>query len=66
MCLQIGWICYALENDLDLLIVIRTAPNNSWCNYVERVMSALNLALQGVGVARPLLEAVYEQLLSAC
>ena len=38
--------------NLDFLLAFRTAPNNSWTNYVERVMSTLNLALQNVALAR--------------
>ena len=37
--------------DLDYLIVARTAPQHSWRNPVERVMSTLNLGLQCVGLA---------------
>ena len=39
-----------IKLDLDLLKALRTAPNNSWANPVERIMSIVNIGLQGVGV----------------
>lgn len=41
-----------MEHDLDALILARNAPGHSWRNPAERVMSLLNLGLQGVGVMR--------------
>jgi phosphoribosylanthranilate isomerase len=41
-----------LNLDLDFLCAVRTPPQHSWKNPVERIMSILNLALQGVGVMR--------------
>ena len=38
--------------DLDMLVVAWTCPYQSWQNIVDRVMSALNLALMDVSVAR--------------
>lgn len=38
--------------DLDCLIAARKAPNNSFRNPVERIMSLLNVELQAVGVMR--------------
>ena len=35
-----------------MLVALRTAPGNSWSNPVERLMSIVNLGLQGVGVIR--------------
>ena len=40
---KLALISLFIENDLDMLIVCRTAPNNSWANVVERVMSIINL-----------------------
>ena len=37
---------------LELLVAMRTAPNNSWTNYVERVMSTLNYGLQNLALSR--------------
>ena len=38
--------------DLDYSCVSRAAPNHSFCNLAERVMSILNLGLQSVRLAR--------------
>lgn len=40
------------SNDLDMLVLARTPPGNSWKNPAERIMSLLNLGLQSVGVMR--------------
>jgi hypothetical protein len=45
-------IALFLELDLDCLIALRTARSNSWANPVERIMSIVNIGLQGVGVIR--------------
>jgi hypothetical protein len=49
---QIALICLFLCGDFDLLIAVRTAPNHSWTNPAERVMSILNLGLQDVALKR--------------
>ncbi|WAQ96968.1 hypothetical protein MAR_029658 [Mya arenaria] len=38
--------------DLDMLILARCAPGNSWCNPAERIMSILNLGLQNCALER--------------
>ncbi|CAB4385605.1 unnamed protein product [Rhizophagus irregularis] len=38
--------------DFDLLVAVRTASNHSWTNPAERIMSTLNLGLQGVALKR--------------
>ena len=52
MSVKLALISLFLELDLDLLIALRTAPSNSWANPVERIMSIVNVGLQGVGVMR--------------
>ena len=47
---QLALISLFLELDLNFLCTVRTPPYNCWKNPVERVMSVLNIALQGVGV----------------
>ena len=47
---QLFIIALFLNLNLDLLVVARTAPNNSWKNPVERIMSVINLGLQCVGM----------------
>uniref|UniRef100_U9UYI2 Uncharacterized protein n=1 Tax=Rhizophagus irregularis (strain DAOM 181602 / DAOM 197198 / MUCL 43194) TaxID=747089 RepID=U9UYI2_RHIID len=49
---QIALICLFLSGDFDILIAVRTAPNHSWTNPAERIMSILNLGLQGVALKR--------------
>ena len=51
-----------MELDLDTTIVVmRTWPIQSWGNIVERVMSVLNLVLQGVALARQEMAEDYEK-----
>ena len=38
--------------NLDMLVALCTAPSNSWANPVERIMSIINIGLQGVGLMR--------------
>ena len=52
MSVRLGLLALFLELDLDTMVVMRTAPTQSWGNPVERVMSVLNLGLQGVALAR--------------
>ena len=49
---QISLICLFISKNLDMLVAARTAPQNSYRNPVERVMSILNLGLQSIGVMR--------------
>ncbi len=49
---QIALICLFLQGDFDLLVAVRTAPNHSWTNPAEWIMSTLNLGLQGVALKR--------------
>ncbi|XP_046330978.1 uncharacterized protein LOC124114453 [Haliotis rufescens] len=52
--------------DLDMLIAVRTAPNASWRNPPERVMSLLNLALNCIGLMRAEMEPQFENMLKSC
>ena len=61
---KIALICLFLHLDLDFICAIRTPPYNSWKNPAERIMSILNLALQGAGIARNATS--YEDRLKAC
>ena len=49
---QLSLIALFLNLNLDCLIACRTAPNHSWKNPVERIMSILNLGIQCVGLMR--------------
>ena len=52
-----------LQLDLDSLVAIRTAPNNSWVNPAERCMSVLNLALQHSALARDEMNPGFEKMI---
>jgi len=60
---QISLICLFLQGDFDFLASVRTAPYHSWTNPAERVMSILNLALQGVSLERDKMDNVLEEIL---
>ena len=47
--------------DLDLLVLARTAPAQSYANRAERSMSLLNLALQNCAFARSEMPEAYEK-----
>ena len=49
---QLSLIALFLNLNLDLLCAARTAPNQSWRNPVERIMSGVNLGLQSIGLMR--------------
>ena len=63
---QLSLICVFQTLDLDFLCVARTAPHNSWRNPVERMMSILNIGLQGVGLMRKEMGQRTESELSKC
>ena len=49
---QVALLCHFISLDLDMLVVARTCPYQSWQNIAERIMSTLNLALMNVSLAR--------------
>ncbi|PKY53552.1 hypothetical protein RhiirA4_547713 [Rhizophagus irregularis] len=59
---QISLICLFLQGDFDFLASVRTAPYHSWMNPAERVMSILNLALQGVSLQRDSMDDILEDI----
>jgi hypothetical protein len=63
---RLGLLALFLDLDLDTMVVMRTAPTQSWANPVERVMSVLNLGLQGVALARCEMEKDYEDIFKKC
>ena len=52
--------------DLDMLVACRTAPGQSFINPVERIMSLLNLALNGVALERSEMSANKELVMRRC
>ena len=49
---QLSLICYFLKANKDMIVAVRTPPYHSWKDPAERIMSILNLAMQGVGLMR--------------
>jgi len=49
---KLSLIAMFIHDDLDYLLAMRTAPHQSYRNWVERIMSVLNLALQTVAIER--------------
>jgi hypothetical protein len=49
-----------LLGGMDTLILLRTAPQQSWTNPAERIMSVLNMGLQGCLLARIAMDAKFE------
>ena len=60
---QVALLCLFVSLDLDMLVVARTCPYQSWQNIAERIMSALNLALMNVSLARKELSPTLEPLI---
>ena len=51
---------------MNTMVVMRTAPTQSWANPVERVMSVLNIGLQGVALAREEMVKDYDTVFKKC
>lgn len=52
--------------NIDIHIALRTAPGQSYVNYVERIMSILNIALQNCSLTREQLSLVVEEVIQKC
>ncbi len=63
---MISYVCAFRWLNLDLLVAVQTAPNNSWLNPCERLMSILNLGLQCVSTARAQVSSEDEATLKSC
>ena len=63
---QLSLIALFLNLDLDLLCAARTAPNQSWRNPVECMMSIVNLGLQSIGLMRKEMSSEAEKALKNC
>uniref|UniRef100_U9T5Z8 Uncharacterized protein n=1 Tax=Rhizophagus irregularis (strain DAOM 181602 / DAOM 197198 / MUCL 43194) TaxID=747089 RepID=U9T5Z8_RHIID len=63
-CVQLSYICLFIALDLDYFVAVRTPPQHSWKNPVERIMSMLNLGLQSVGLMRAKMSGQSEELMS--
>lgn len=49
---KLSLIAMFLLDNCDYVLAIRTAPHQSYRNWVERIMSTLNLALQTIAIER--------------
>jgi hypothetical protein len=63
---RLGILALFLELDLDIVVVMRKSPTQRWANPIERVMSVLNLGLQGVALARQEMAEEYENEFKKC
>ncbi len=64
---KLSLIALFLNLNLDILIIAcRTAPNHSWRNPVERIMSIVNIGLQCVGLMREKMSKEFEASISNC
>ena len=63
---RLGLLALFIELDLDTMVVMRTTPTLSWANPVESIMSALNIGLQGVALARQEMAEEYETEFKKC
>ena len=66
MSVQLSLIALFRNLNLDCLVACRTAPNHSWKNPVERMMSIVNLGLQCVGLMRDKMSDDFEWAVSNC
>ena len=63
---QLSLIALFLNLNLDFLVACRTAPNHSWKNPVESIMSLLNIGLQCVGLMRSKMSDDFESAIKNC
>ena len=62
-----SWISMFLKGNFDFLWAMRSAPSQSWLNFVERCFSLLNIALQNAALVRQVLvEAGLEEEIRGC
>ncbi len=64
---MISYSCAFQWLNLDYLVAVQTAPNNSWTNPCERLMSILlNLGLQSVSTSQSMTSNDIEAALKSC
>ncbi len=63
---QTALLALFLMGGMDTMVVHRTASQQSWTNPAERVMSILNLGLQGCSLARTLMDENFEVTTHKC
>jgi hypothetical protein len=63
---QTALLAMFLLGGMDTMVVLRTAPQQSWTNPAERIMSILNLGLQGCSLARTAMDEKFEVTMRKC
>ena len=63
---QLSWLAVMLATGMDMLVVSRVAPTQSWQNPAERVMGPLNLALQNMALCRQRMDDAFEKIMARC
>ena len=63
---QLSWLAVMLEIGMDMLVVSRVAPTQSWQNPAERVMGPLNLAFQNMALCRHRMDVAFEKVMARC
>ena len=58
---KVSFICLLLQIDVDMLIVLRCCPTQSWVNPAERVMSVLNITIQNCALEREVMNDKFEE-----
>jgi hypothetical protein len=57
---------FVLGGGMDTMVVLRTAPQQSWNNPAERVMSVLNFGLQGSSLSRTEMDTTFVTTMRKC
>ena len=63
---KVAHICHFLRMDLDMLVAAVTYPGGSYVDPAERVMPLLNIAMNGVALAREKMSDQDEKKISGC
>ena len=63
---QMSWLGFFILSGLDMLVVHRAAPTQSWTNPAERVMGPLNLAMQNMALCRTKMDNDFEAAMHRC
>jgi hypothetical protein len=63
---QTAILAMFLLGGLDTMVVLKTAPQQSWTNPTERIMSGLNLGLQGCSLDRTAMDEKFEVTMRKC
>ena len=59
-------VLFRRNPNLDIVIALRTAPGQSYVNYVERIMSILNIGFQNMAISREEMSMQFEKVVRSC